>query len=227
MKIDVLDKGFIELVDKLGNDLTVVNAARCSFGKRKYEWDSKDERLVKYLAKHQHTSPFRHVMIQLHIKFPMFVARQWFKHIVGSEYQYKDTAWNEVSYRYVEAQEEEFYVPEIWRKQSKSSKQASSGVLDKEEQDIISNIYKETVDIQLKSYYTLLENGVAREMARGILPQSMYTEVWWTASLQCIINFIKLRNHEGAQWEIQEYAKALEKIVMQICPVSAESLLSF
>ena len=116
----VLDKGFVEVIDTLGNDLTVVNSARVSFGKRKTKWDKSDERLVRYLAKHQHHSPFRHLQIQFHIKAPEFVMRQWYKHVVGiettSNSSTKDHAWNEISGRYVEV--EDFYTPEVFRKQS-------------------------------------------------------------------------------------------------------------
>ena len=122
----VLDKGFIEVIDTLGDDLTVVNSARVSFGKRKTKWDKGDERLVRYLAKHKHHSPFRHLQIQFHIKAPEFVMRQWYKHVVGiettSNSSTKDHAWNEISGRYVEY--DEFYQPEVYRKQSEDNKQA-------------------------------------------------------------------------------------------------------
>ena len=120
MKSKVLDKGFIEVVDSLGDDLTVVNSARVSFGKRKKYWDKSDERLVRYLAKHKHYSPFRRLQVQFHIKAPEFVMRQWYKHVVGiettSNSSAKDHAWNEISGRYVEV--EDFYYPSVWRKQS-------------------------------------------------------------------------------------------------------------
>jgi len=126
MKIDVLDKGFIEVVDSLGNDLTVVNSARVSFGKRKSVWSAADRRLVKYLAKYKHYSPFRHLQVQFHIKAPEFVMRQWYKHVVGietsSSHSTKDHAWNEISGRYVPV--EDFYTPDVWRKQSEDKKQA-------------------------------------------------------------------------------------------------------
>ena len=123
LKIDVLDKGFVEVVDSLGSDLTVVNSARVSFGKRKEKWDKSDEKLVNYLAKYKHYSPFRHLQIQFHIKAPEFVMRQWYKHIVGiettSNSSTKDHAWNEISGRYVQYQD--FYEPDVWRKQSKDN----------------------------------------------------------------------------------------------------------
>ena len=131
MKSQVLDKGFIEVVDSLGNDLTVVNSARVSFGKRKTKWDKSDERLVRYLAKYKHYSPFRHLQVQFHIKAPEFVMRQWYKHVVGiettSNSATKDHAWNEISGRYVEYSD--FYMPENFRAQSEDNKQASDGLV--------------------------------------------------------------------------------------------------
>ena len=117
MKSKVLDKGFIEVIDSLGNDLTVVNSARVSFGKRKETFDKSDERLVRYLAKYKHYSPFRHLQVQFHIKAPEFVMRQWYKHVVGiettSNSATKDHAWNEISGRYVPV--EDYYEPSVWK----------------------------------------------------------------------------------------------------------------
>ena len=127
----VLDKGFIEVIDTLGNDLTVVNSARVSFGKRKKKFDKSDAKLVSYLAKHKHYSPFRHLQIQFHIKAPEFVMRQWYKHVVGiettSNHPTKDHAWNEISGRYVPY--DEFYMPTEFRKQSEDNKQASLSLI--------------------------------------------------------------------------------------------------
>ena len=132
MKKEVLDKGFIEVIDKLGSDLTVVNSARVSFGKRKDVFDSNDRKLVKFLAKNKHWSPFRHMMVQFHVKAPEFVMRQWYKHVVGietsSSSSAKDHAWNEISGRYVPVSD--FYIPANWRKQSDNNKQASEGSID-------------------------------------------------------------------------------------------------
>ena len=130
LKETVLDLGFIEVIDHLGNDLSVANSARVSFGKRKKTYDKRDERLVRYLAKHKHYSPFRHLQVQFHIKAPEFVMRQWYKHVVGiettSNSSTKDHAWNEIRGRYVPV--EDFYTPNVWRKQSEDNKQASEGV---------------------------------------------------------------------------------------------------
>jgi len=218
LKKEVLDKGFIEVIDSLGNDLTVVNSARVSFGKRKEVFDENDKKLVKFLAKNKHWSPFRHLMVQFHIKAPEFVMRQWYKHVVGietsSSSSAKDHAWNEISGRYVPVTD--FYVPSNWRRQSKDNKQASEGSIDDQSAatDIFENIMKDI----LSSYEKLLENGVAKEQARMILPLNQYTEVYWTASFQAIMNFIELRDEETAQWEIREYAVAMKELMFEIYP---------
>ena len=214
----VLDKGFIEVVDHLGNDLTVANSARVSFGKRKDKYDKSDERLVRYLAKNKHYSPFRHLMVQFHIKAPEFVMRQWYKHIVGAEttssYSTKDHAWNEISGRYVPV--EEYYIPENWRQQSEDSKQASVGSV--KEQEEAQQCYAKALQVGKHYYEKLLELGVAKEQARIVMPLSQYTEVFWTASFQAIVNFIELRDEPTAQWEIREYAKVLKKQMNSIYP---------
>ena len=225
IKSDVLDKGFIEVVDSLGNDLTVVNSARVSFGKRKEKFDKSDERLVRYLAKHKHYSPFRHLQVQFHIKAPEFVMRQWYKHVVGIETtsngSTKDHAWNEISGRYVPV--EEYYIPQIWRKQSDDNKQASEGVLDTEQNKKAIHYYETALTTTMNMYDRLINDlGVAKEQARVILPLSQYTEVYWTASFQAIMNFIELRNEKTSQIEIQEYAKVLLQQMKEVFPKTTE-----
>lgn len=218
VKNNVLDKGFIEVIDKLGNDLTVANSARVSFGKRKTEYDKTDERLVRYLAKHKHFSPFRHLVVQFHIKAPEFVMRQWYKHVVGvettSSHSTKDHAWNEISGRYVPV--EEYYIPENWRQQSEDNKQASFGSV--KEQEESNETYKKALQVTKYYYEKLLELGVAKEQARIMLPLSQYTEVYWTASFQAIVNFIELRDEPTSQWEIREYAKVLKEQMFALYP---------
>jgi len=220
MKITVLDKGYIRVEGVMGNDLTVVNSARVSFGKRKEVWDEKDAKLVRYLAKNKHFSPFRHLQTQLNIKAPEFVMRQLFRHLVGieatSNYPTKDTPWNEISGRYVEV--EDYYYPQFWRKQSEDNKQASEGQLDGIDAKIAKNIYDDHMRTTLQHYETLLMKGVAKEQARIVLPLSQYTEVYWTASFQAIMNFIELRDEPTAQWEIQQYAKVMKKLMFDIFP---------
>ena len=220
MKKSVLDKGYIEVVDTLGDDLTPVNAARVSFGGRSKKFESKDRRLSKFLIKHKHFSPFRHQHIMVIIKAPEFVMRQWYKHVVGIETTSssvtKDHAWNEISGRYVEV--EDFYYPEVWRKQSEDNKQASAGVLDDLQQKRMAACYNEYMRQVEMTYDRMIEAGMAKEQARIVLPLSQYTQVWWTASFQSVMNFIELRDEPTSQVEIQEYAKALKEIMLDAFP---------
>ena len=218
MKIDVLDKGYIEVVDTLGNDLTPVNAARVSFGGRSDQFTDKDRKLSKFLIKHKHFSPFRHQHIQVIIKAPEFVMRQWYKHVVGiettSSHVTKDHAWNEISGRYVPY--DEFYEPTEFRKQSEDNKQASDGLLNDQ---VTATIKWRTTQTKLiETYKEFLNMGMAKEQARSILPLTVYTKVWWTASFQSIMNFIELRDEPTSQVEIQEYARALKKTMLDVFP---------
>ena len=220
MKIDVLDKGYVELVDTLGDDLTPVNAARVSFGGRSEEFTNKDRRLSKFLIKHKHFSPFRHQHIMVIIKAPEFVMRQWYKHVVGiettSSSASKDHAWNEISGRYVEV--EDYYYPEVWRKQSEDNKQASAGVLDDLQQKRMTACYNDYMNAVEHTYDKMIDAGMAKEQARIVLPLSQYTQVWWTASFQSVMNFIELRDEPTSQVEIQEYARALKEIMLAKFP---------
>ena len=218
MKVKVLDKGYIEVVDSLGDDLTPVNAARVSFGGRSKTFEPKDRRLSKFLIKHKHFSPFRHQHVMMIIKAPEFVMRQWYKHVVGiettSDHPTKDHAWNEISGRYVAYQD--FYEPTEFRAQSDDNKQASDGLI--EEQSKANWYWREAQKKSVDNYNKLLEMGMAKEQARSILPLTVYTQVWWTASFQSIMNFIELRDEKTAQVEIQEYARALKGIMLEVFP---------
>ena len=218
MKVNVLDKGYIEVVDVLGNDLTPVNAARVSFGGRSKTFEDKDRRLSKFLIKHKHFSPFRHQHVMMIIKAPEFVMRQWYKHVVGiettSSHPTKDHAWNEISGRYVPVKE--YYYPQYFRKQSADNKQASEGEIEDQKQGYF--LWEKGLHQVQETYKELLELGVAKEQARAILPLNQYTQVWWTASFQAIMNFIELRDEKTAQVEIQEYARALKKIMLEVYP---------
>ena len=220
MKVDVLDNGYIELVDTLGDDLTPVNAARVSFGGRSDEFTNKDKRLSRFLIKHKHFSPFRHQHIMVIVKAPEFVLRQWYKHVVGIETTSssvtKDHAWNEISGRYSPVQE--YYHPNVWRKQSEDNKQASEGVLDDLQQKRMTACYNDYMQQVEMTYDRMIEAGMAKEQARIVLPLSQYTLVWWTASFQSVMNFIELRDEPTAQWEIQEYAKALKSMMLETFP---------
>ena len=192
-----------------------------SFGAQKKAFEAKDIGLIKYLHKHKHFSPFRHVMFRFRVKAPEFVMRQWYKHVVGAEtssaYPTKDHAWNEISGRYKPVND--FYIPTVWRKQSKDSKQASEGVLNEEDTadaDVLFGVFMNTCT---ETYERLLKLGVAKEEARIVLPLNQYTEVIWTCSAQALLNFIELRDEPTAQVEIQEYAKYMRKIVQDRFPI--------
>ena len=219
-KFEVLDKGSVELLDTFGDELTIVNAARVSFGADTKTLTQKDIRLIKYLYKHKHFSPFRHVMFRFRIKASEFVMRQMYKHVVGIETtsndSTKDHAWNEISGRYKPVNE--FYEPTVWRKQSKSSKQASEGVLDDDKNQEVCKMFTECMDKIKETYDKMLEAGVAKEQARIILPLNQYTEVIWTCSAQALLNFIELRDEPTAQVEIREYAVKMRELIKEKFP---------
>ncbi len=226
-----VEDGFITLADHMGDDLSVVNAARVSFGKRKTEMEEKDIKLIKYLAQHKHMSPFRHVVFSFTLEgVSEVVCRQLYKHQVGcaftsGEFREIATTWNEVSGRYVEF-EPEFHVPSNFRKQHKSNKQASveGEVIDKN--DEAQRIYMESMELSFTNYKKLLELGVCKEQARMVMPISFKNSLVWTASLEATVHFIKLRDHEGAQLEIRNLARAIHKLIEPICPHSITALLN-
>ena len=197
--------GLVELVDVMGDAVTVVNAARVSMGRHVTDLGDADRRLLRYLWEHEHTSPFRHVTLQFRIKAPVFVLRQWMKHQVGC-------AWNEISGRYVTFKDE-VWLPQRWRAQSAKLKQGSEGPLDDVDALAASLIYQEAVTQALMAYHHLLRLGVAKEQARLILPLSLMSECYWTASLHAVIHFLKLRLDLHAQEEIRDFARAVEKLV--------------
>jgi thymidylate synthase (FAD) len=211
MKIKVLDHGHVEYVEHMGSDLTVVNAARVSFNKES-EWSDeedtladKDIKLINYLAKHHHWTPFAHPQITLRVKAPIFIRTQLFKHKVGM-------VENEMSRRYV-TDTPEFYTP-VWRNAPiNGAKQGSYDFVDPVLNIELDNMNERIVDKALQTYKYLLENGVAPEQARAILPQSTYTEWWWTGSLSAYARIFKQRSDAHAQWEVQQYASAIGEII--------------
>lgn len=225
MKIDVLDHGHVQYVSHMGDDLTVVNAARVSFSKES-EWEEqdgltflpmRDAKLIKYLATHQHWTPFAHPQITVRIKAPIFVRTQLFKHKVGF-------VENEVSRRYV-VENPQFYTP-IWRNApTDGAKQGSSGFVT-EPSILMSSGFREAAEKCVEVYNGLLASGVAPEQARSILPQSTYTEWWWTGSLSAFARVYKQRTDAHAQWEVQRYADAIGEIIRPLYPVSWDALVS-
>ena len=217
--IDCLDKGFIEYEDHMGTDMTVLNAARVSFNKKKVgELDDKDTLLMDYLAEHEHFSPFRHNYVTLRIKAPIFVFRQLMKHRIASEF-------NEMSGRYSEFEETDFFVPEEFRLQAKVNKQGSEGSLDDVKADIALSAYLEACHSSVDKYKELLELGVCREQARCVLPVGMYSQAIWTLSLQAAVHVIRLRTSPHAQAETREYGHAISKICMDLWPLATTALL--
>lgn len=209
--------GSVELLETFGSDLTVVNAARVSFAKEVNEMTVRDEKLVHYLAKHDHISPFFHPQVRLRIKMPIFVAREWFRHTIGF-------ARNEVSRRYVDT------LPELWypmedglRERDPKLKQGSKETPIDGAHDVVSEMH-DFGEKTLEFYNSLLARGVAPEIARSVLPQSMYTEFIETASLAAYARLWKLRTDPGAQREIQAYARALEELLLPYFPASWAAL---
>lgn len=228
MKIQVLDFGHVEYVSHMGDDLTVVNAARVSFNKES-EWDKerdwrggvidktllpRDSKLISYLAKHEHWTPFAHPQITLRIKAPMFVRAQLGKHQVGF-------VMNEVSRRYV-TDDPEIYIPKWRSAPTDGAKQGSSGFM--YSNPYITEMYDNVCYDSLDVYKELLKQGVAPEQARAVLPQSTYTEWWWTGSLAGYARVYKQRIDAHAQWEVQEFAKAIGEVISPLYPVSWRAL---
>ncbi len=215
----------VDLVDKMGSDLTVVNAARVSFAK-KSDWDHSipfadgnelkdtDARLIKYLAKHNHWSPFAHASLQFRIKAPIFVARQLVKHQVGLVWK----VWNEISRRYVDS-EPEFYVPRVWRKRPPDSIKQGS-----DESDTITYGIEGTMMFVKETYQNLLNEGVAPEMARMVLPQNLYTEWYWSGTLYAFSRVCNLRCAEDTQSETRTIADGIQKICAKEFPISWKEL---
>lgn len=225
MQLDVLDKGYVRLVDVMGSDLSVVNAARVSYDRESQELDDSDKRLINFLAKHGHTSPFRHATLSFEIYAPLMVARQWWKYVVGSSHQDNMVGWNESSRRYV-TEEPEFYIPNCdeWRSAPDNSKQGSGGPLSPGTGSPFTHGLREVVEQGLTWYNRALDEGVAVEQARGFLPAYlMYVRWRWAASLQGVLHFLNQRLEHDAQKEIQEYAKAVDAITRDRFPVSSEA----
>jgi thymidylate synthase (FAD) len=201
----------LELVRVSGSDVDVVNAARVSYGKQVTAVTDRDKGLISFLMEHKHTSPFEHNQLSFRIKAPVFVARQWMRHRMNS--------YNEISYRYVKAPLE-FYVPPHWRYQDTKNKQASVGsYVDPE----TTQRYQEALALSVKTYEQLLESGVCRELARGILPLCTYTQFIFTCNLHSLMHFMQLRLHAGAQYEIRQYALGMLKMALPHFPLSLEA----
>lgn len=204
--------GELELISISGDDLSIVNSARVSYGKRKFELDDSDKKLIKYLINHDHVSTLEHCFITFRARIPKPIAVQWMRH--------RSWAFNEQSGRYIEI-EDEFYTPRSIRKQHESSKQASVEFEFPEEDAVhIRNIYDNSYQIAHSAYKQLLTKGVAKEQARMVLPFGFFTEIWASCNLRSFLHWYKARSDAHAQWEIQEIAKTALSMVEDKFPVA-------
>lgn len=216
-------KSSIELLDHMGGDLAVVNDARVSYDRQSKEFNEKDEKLIKYLIEHEHFSPFRSTVFKFRVKCPLFIARQWYKHHISSNYNDEQDSWNEKSFRYVKIEGFDFYVPKVFRLQDNKNKQSSEGEMSPNDNAHCRNIYKDSCKESYDYYRYLIEQGVCREQARALLNPAFYTQFIWTTSLQSLLNFLHLRDKPDAQSEIQAYAEAIKQLVRPIVPVTMEA----
>ena len=201
-------QGWVGLIDHLGTEATIVNAARVSFGKLKSTMDERDVKLLNYLIENRHTSPLEHVVFTFSVHCPLFVRGQWHRHRTWS--------YNEISRRYTEI-DLEFYTPVKLRRQAESNRQASFADPDFED-GALRDLISENNRTALALYEKLLASGVCREQAHGVLPQNMMTTFWATVDLSNLLHFMQLRDSEHAQYEIREYAIALRKLIRPIVP---------
>lgn len=211
-----LDKGFVRLVDFMGGDDAIVQAARVSYGKGTTKV-SRDKGLIRYLLRHRHSTPFEMVELKFHAKMPIFVARQWVRHRTANI--------NEYSLRYSEARED-FYIPEFKdiHFQSKFNKQGrDSAVVPKELKEKVVQYFHEISDRTFDIYRELNDAGIARELARSILPVNLYTEWYWKNDLHNTLHFLRLRMDSHAQYEIRVYADAIAEFVKQVAPIAYEA----
>lgn len=203
MTIEVLDKGFVKLIDNMGNDISVVRAARISHGKEPID-EQRDKKLLEHLMKSGHESPFEHIVFTFHVKCPIFVARQWMRHRIAS--------YNELSGRYTELHDE-FYLPDFEKR------------IDKGQSEKARQIFEQAYEVSYQCYKQLLEVGFQREIARLVLPLATYTQFIWTVNGRSLMNFLSLRADSHAQWEMQQFAIAVARIFKQLCPWTYEAFL--
>ena len=225
-RINVLDKGYVRIVDTLGNDLSVVNAARVSYDKEVTEFGKADERLINFLIREGHTSPFRHAAITFEVYAPLFVARQWWKYAVASTHVDEQNGWNESSRRYI-TEDEEFYVPSAsqWRSKPENSKQGSGEPIHFSLGYHYTNRLKQLINDSVELYHEAMNDNIAPEIARLFLPAyGMYVRWRWTTSLQGVMTFLDQRLEHDAQKEIQEYAFAVKDLAHTAFPETFKAL---
>lgn len=198
---DILGKGFVKLVDYMGNDQRVLDAARVSTGSSS-KGEYKDRKLIEYLMKNEHETPFEKIVFEFHIRVPLYIGEQILRHRISS--------FNKESGRYKELKTD-YYVPELFRGQNKQNKQASSGVI--HEQELAKLLYEGALDFSISTYQKLLEFGTVRELSRGVLGSATFSEFYWTINFRSLMNFLSLRDDDHAQYEIQELAKGIKSIL--------------
>jgi thymidylate synthase (FAD) len=227
-QVKVLDKGYVSLVDTLGTDLSIVNAARVSYDKESTEFSEKDAKLLAFLIREGHVSPLRHAAMTFEVYAPLMVARQWWKYVVASTQIDDQEGWNESSRRYV-TENEEFYIPaaDEWRSKPENSKQGSGEPVSETHGIVYTNILHQYVEQGLDYYNKLLAQGVAPEQARLFLPAyGMYVRWRWTASLASVVHFLQQRLEHDAQVEIREYAAAVRELTVQQFPYTMNEVFS-
>jgi thymidylate synthase (FAD) len=211
--IEVLDHGFVRLDAAMASDLSVVNGARVSFARHKTEMDDSDEGLIRFLMRDRHGTPFEHNAFRFHVRAPIFVAREWFRHRFSS--------FNEFSMRYAKATDD-FYVPEAEDVRSQVGKPGAYSFepVDAELAERTREELREVYEHAYETYERLVEAGVARELARAVMPVGAYTEFYWTVNARALMNFVSLRAAETAQREIRRYADAVERFFADKMPVT-------
>jgi thymidylate synthase (FAD) len=217
--IPVLDHGFVRLDEAMADDLSVVNGARVSFARHKTEMDDSDAGLVRFLMRERHASPFEHAVFRFHVRCPIFIAREWFRH--------RWSSFNEFSMRYAKATED-FYIPEpddVRTQVGKPGAYSFEPVAD-EVADATREELRQVYETAYGAYERLVELGVARELARAVLPVGAYTEFYWTVNARSLMNFLSLRNAEAAQREIRRYAEACERFFADRMPVTHEAFVA-
>jgi len=215
---NLLDKGFVRLVDMMGDDYSAVKAARVSYGQG-LKTPERDKALIMYLMEHGHETPFEHIVFTFHVKTPLFVARQWFRHRIGS--------FNEISQRYTEIKEEEFYIPSNIRVNVPEDRQKAVQIEDEQLLEKVRSKMEGIFEESYRVYKDLLDMGVARELARVVLPLATYTQFYWTVNARSLMNFLSLRADSHAQWEIQQYALAIAEIFEKTCPWTYEAFVKY
>lgn len=223
--LQVLDKGYVRFVDKMGSDLSVVNAARVSFEKESAELNEKDVKLLRFLADHDHTSPFRHASMAIEVYAPLMVARQMWKYCVGASHVEDATVWNESSRRYVT--EEPLFMElqaDDFRRQSKDKKQGSEGCLEAGDAEALAKMLKNHQDLSINLYNYAISLGCPSEQARLFLPAyGMYVRWRWSGSLAMWLHMLDQRLHKDAQYENQQYARAIAELIKEHFPQSMQA----